>query len=58
MARVFEGIEITEEFVDDLVEEWHEFHDKMPTDLKTTLAAAKDIPVDIDPSFSLPDTVD
>jgi len=37
---------------------WFNKYDKMPTDLKATLAAAKDIPVDIDPSFSLPDTVD
>ena len=37
---------------------WFNKYDKMPADLKTILAAAKDIPVDIDPSFSLPDTVD
>jgi hypothetical protein len=24
MSRIFEGIEITEEFVDDLVSEWHD----------------------------------
>jgi hypothetical protein len=30
----------------------------MPADLKASLAAAKDVPVDIDPIFSLPDTVD
>ena len=37
---------------------WFNKYDKMPTDLKTTLAAAKHIPVDIDPSFSLPERVD
>jgi hypothetical protein len=30
----------------------------MPADLKTALAAAKDVPVDIDPIFSLPETVE
>jgi hypothetical protein len=37
---------------------WFNKYDKMPTDLKTTLAAAKAIPVDVDPIFSLPETVD
>jgi len=37
---------------------WFTKYDKMPADLKTTLAAAKDIPVDVDPSFSLPERVD
>jgi hypothetical protein len=37
---------------------WFNKYDKMPADLKSTLAAAKDIPVDIDPSFSLPESVD
>ena len=37
---------------------WFNKYDKMPGDLKSILAAAKDIPVDIDPSFSLPDGVD
>src|SRR4030095_9133632 len=39
-------------------EAWFNKYDKMPADLKSTLAAAKDIPVDIDPSFSLPERVD
>ena len=37
---------------------WFNKYDKMPVDLKSTLAAAKDIPVDIDPSFALAETVD
>ena len=37
---------------------WFNKYDKMPADLKSTLGAAKDIPVDIDPIFALPDTVD
>ena len=37
---------------------WFSKYDKMPADLKTALVAAKDIPVDIDPSFSLPERVD
>jgi len=37
---------------------WFTKYDKLPADLKTTLAAAKDIPVDVDPSFSLPERVD
>ena len=37
---------------------WFNKYDKMPADLKAALAAAKDVPVDIDPIFSLPDTVD
>ena len=39
-------------------EAWFGKYDKMPADLKSTLGAAKDIPVDIDPIFALPDTVD
>jgi hypothetical protein len=30
----------------------------MPADLKTALAAAKEVPVDIDPIFSFPEAVD
>ena len=37
---------------------WFSKYDKMPADLKAALAAAKDVPVDIDPIFSLPDSVD
>jgi len=39
-------------------EAWFGKYDKMPADLKASLAAAKDVPVDIDPIFSLPETVD
>jgi hypothetical protein len=37
---------------------WFSKYDKMPVDLKASLAAAKDVPVDIDPIFSLPERVD
>jgi hypothetical protein len=37
---------------------WFSKYDKMPADLKASLAAAKDVPVDIDPMFSLPQTVE
>ncbi len=37
---------------------WFSKYDKMPADLKAALAAAKDVPVDIDPVFSLPETVE
>jgi hypothetical protein len=37
---------------------WFNKYDKMPADLKTALAAAKDVPVDVDPIFSFPETVD
>jgi len=37
---------------------WFSKYDKMPADLKASLAAAKDVPVDIDPMFSLPETVE
>jgi hypothetical protein len=30
----------------------------MPADLKASLAAAKDVPVDVDPIFSFPETVE
>jgi hypothetical protein len=33
IMREFEGIEITNDFVDDLVEEWHENEKIMPTPL-------------------------
>jgi hypothetical protein len=37
---------------------WFNKYDKMPADLKAALAAAKDVPVDIDPIFSFPETVE
>jgi hypothetical protein len=37
---------------------WFNKYDKMPADLKAALAAAKDVPVDIDPIFSFPEVVD
>ena len=39
-------------------EAWFKKYDKMPAALKTALAAAKDVPVDVDPIFSFPETVD
>jgi hypothetical protein len=38
-------------------ENWFSKYDKMPADLKKTLAAANDIPVDINPGFSFKDNV-
>jgi len=37
---------------------WFNKYDKMPADLKAALAAAKDVPVDVDPIFSFPETAD
>ena len=37
---------------------WFTKYDKMPADLKAALGAAKDVPVDIDPIFSFPETVE
>ena len=37
---------------------WFNKYDKMPADLKAALAAARDVPVDVDPIFSFPETVD
>ena len=37
---------------------WFNKYDKMPTDLKAALTAAKDVPIDIDPIFSFPETVE
>jgi hypothetical protein len=34
---------------------WFAKYDKMPADLKAALAAAKDVPVDVDPIFSFPE---
>jgi hypothetical protein len=39
-------------------EAWFAKYDKMPPDLKAGLATAKDVPVDVDPIFSLPETVE
>jgi len=39
-------------------EAWFWKYDKMPADLKSSLAAAKDVPVDIDPIFSLPESAE
>ena len=36
---------------------WFEKYDKMPPELTTALAAAKDVPIDIDPVFSFPEPV-
>ncbi len=37
---------------------WFTKYDKMPADLKAALGAAKDVPVDVDPIFSFPETVE
>jgi hypothetical protein len=37
---------------------WFNKYDKMPADLKAALAAAKDVPVDVDPIFSFPESAD
>jgi hypothetical protein len=42
----------------DRAEKWFAKYDAMPRDLKTALAAASDLPVDIDPIFSFPDQVE
>jgi hypothetical protein len=39
------------------VEAWFGKYDRMPDDLATSLAAASDIPVDIDPVFSFPEPI-
>jgi hypothetical protein len=39
------------------VEAWFTKYDRMPDDLAKSLAASSDIPVDIDPVFSFPETV-
>ena len=38
-------------------ENWFQKYSTMPEDLKTSLQAASDVPVDIDPVFSFPETV-
>jgi len=37
---------------------WFSKYDKMPTDLKAALGVAKDVPVDVDPIFSLRETAE
>jgi hypothetical protein len=39
------------------VEAWFAKYDRMPDDLAKSLAASSDIPVDVDPVFSFPETV-
>jgi len=38
-------------------EKWFARYDKMPSDLKAGLESIRDIPVDVDPVFSFPETV-
>jgi hypothetical protein len=38
-------------------EAWFNKYDRMPADLQAALAAAKDVPVDVDPIFSFPEPV-
>jgi hypothetical protein len=38
-------------------EAWFAKYDRMPADLSSALAAAKDVPIDIDPAFSFPDGI-
>jgi hypothetical protein len=37
---------------------WFAKYDRMPADLATALAAARDVPIDVDPMFSFPDPVE
>jgi hypothetical protein len=37
---------------------WFAKYDKMPADLVAALAAARDVPIDVDPMFSFPDPVE
>ena len=39
------------------VEAWFAKYDRMPDDLSKALATAHDIPVDVDPVFSFPETI-
>ena len=39
------------------VEAWFKKYDRMPDDLAKSLAAASDIPVDVDPVFSFPEPI-
>jgi hypothetical protein len=37
---------------------WFTKYDRMPPALTTALAAAKDVPIDVDPIFAIPETID
>jgi hypothetical protein len=39
-------------------EAWFAKYDKMPDALKSALDAAKDVPIDVDPTFSLPEVIE
>jgi hypothetical protein len=39
-------------------ENWFARYGNMPTELKAALAGASDVPVDVDPVFSFPDTIE
>ena len=39
-------------------EAWFAKYDKMPATLKTALDGAKDVPIDVDPTFSFPDVIE
>jgi len=39
-------------------EAWFAKYDKMPPTLKSALDAAKDVPIDVDPTFSFPDVIE
>jgi hypothetical protein len=39
-------------------EAWFAKYDKMPATLKSALEAAKDVPIDVDPTFSFPDVIE
>jgi hypothetical protein len=39
-------------------EAWFAKYDKMPEALKSALDAAKDVPIDVDPTFALPEVIE
>jgi hypothetical protein len=39
-------------------EAWFAKYDKMPATLKSALEAAKDVPIDVDPTFAFPDVIE
>jgi hypothetical protein len=39
-------------------EAWFGQYDKMPATLKSALEGAKDVPVDVDPTFAFPDVIE
>jgi hypothetical protein len=39
-------------------EAWFAKYDKMPEALTSALDAAKDVPIDVDPTFSLPEVIE